>query len=73
MRDGSATRRLIQQAALELFVAKGVGETTVRDLARAAGIAEGTLYRHYASMDALVWELFSTNYAAFARRLRRSL
>lgn len=69
MRDGSATRELIRAAALTLFVEKGVGETTVRDLARSAGIAEGTLYRHYPSMDALVWELFSTNYATFARRI----
>lgn len=69
MRDGSATRRSIQQAALRLFVERGVAETTVRDLARAAGIAEGTLYRHYASMDALVGDLFTTNYAAFAHRL----
>lgn len=69
MRDGSATKRKIHQAALALFVAKGVAETTVRDLAKAAGIAEGTLYRHYASMGDLVWDLFSTNYAAFAHRL----
>jgi AcrR family transcriptional regulator len=69
MRDGSATRTLIRAAALDLFVAKGVAETTVRDLARAAGIAEGTLYRHYPSMEALVGELFATNYAAFARRI----
>jgi len=69
MRDGSGTRRKIHQAALRLFVDKGVAEATVRDLAQAAGIAEGTLYRHYASKDALVVDLFATNYAAFARRL----
>lgn len=69
MRDGSGTKRKIHQAALALFVEKGVAETTVRDLAKAAGIAEGTLYRHHASMADLVWDLFSTNYAAFARRI----
>lgn len=70
MRDGSQTRQRIHQAALELFVARGVAETSVRDLARAAGIAEGTLYRHYASKDDLVADLFLGNYAAFAARLR---
>lgn len=70
MRDGGATRQKIHQAALELFVRRGVTETSVRDLAAAAGIAEGTLYRHYASKDELVAELFATNYAAFAGRLR---
>lgn len=69
MRDGSATRQRIHQAALDLFVRHGVTETSVRDLAAAAGIAEGTLYRHYASKDDLVADLFLSNYAAFAARL----
>ncbi|OAN51504.1 TetR/AcrR family transcriptional regulator [Magnetospirillum moscoviense] len=69
MRDGRATKLRIHQAALTLFVAKGVTETSVRDLAQAAGIAEGTLYRHYASKDDLVADLFASNYAAFADRL----
>ncbi|MBF0561171.1 MAG: TetR family transcriptional regulator [Alphaproteobacteria bacterium] len=69
MRDGSNTRRKIQETALRLFVEQGVSETTVRDLAKAAGIAEGTLYRHYASMNDLVQGLFTTHYAAFAHRL----
>lgn len=70
MRDGSATRQRIHLAALDLFVRRGVTETSVRDLAAAAGIAEGTLYRHYASKDDLVADLFATNYRAFAGRLR---
>lgn len=70
MRDGSATRQRIHQAALDLFVRRGVTETSVRDLAAAAGIAEGTLYRHYASKDDLVADLFVSNYTAFAGRLR---
>ncbi|CAA7618886.1 Transcriptional regulator [Candidatus Terasakiella magnetica] len=69
MRDASETRRKIQHEALRLFVDRGVGGTTTRDLAQAAGIAEGTLYRHYESKDALVWDLFSTHYATFAHRL----
>ncbi|MEO5374122.1 MAG: TetR/AcrR family transcriptional regulator [Alphaproteobacteria bacterium] len=69
MRDGQATRRRIHAEALRLFVDKGVTETSVRDLTQAAGVAEGTLYRHYASKDDLVAELFASNYAALARRL----
>jgi AcrR family transcriptional regulator len=69
MRDGRATRQRIHDAALRLFVEKGVTETSVRDLAEAAGIAEGTLYRHYASKDDLVADLFASNYAAFAQQL----
>jgi len=69
MRDGSKTKELIARTALLLFVEKGITETTIRDIAGAAGIAEGTLYRHYESKDQLAWELFSTNYLAFAREL----
>jgi AcrR family transcriptional regulator len=69
MRDGKATKEKIGQAALRLFVAKGITETTIRDLAAAAGIAEGTLYRHYESKDQLAWQLFSENFTAFAREL----
>lgn len=69
MKDGRPTRQRIHDAALRLFVEKGVTETSVRDLAQAAGIAEGTLYRHYASKDDLVADLFARNYTAFAHRL----
>jgi AcrR family transcriptional regulator len=71
MRDGSRTKELIARTALLLFVEKGITETTIRDIASAAGVAEGTLYRHYESKDQLAWELFSTNYLAFARELDR--
>ncbi len=71
MRDGSKTKELIARTSLHLFVEKGITETTIRDIAAAAGIAEGTLYRHYESKDQLAWELFSENYVSFARELDR--
>lgn len=69
MRDPAYTKELIDETALRLFVEKGIAETTIRDIASAAGIAEGTLYRHYVSKEELAWELFSKNFTAFAVEL----
>jgi AcrR family transcriptional regulator len=71
MRDGQATRERIERTAMALFVEKGVTETTIRDIAAGAGVAEGALYRHYRGKDELVVGLFAQHYADFARRLER--
>jgi AcrR family transcriptional regulator len=71
MRNGARTKELIGRTALRLFVERGITETTIRELAGAAGIAEGTLYRHYDSKDQLAWELFYENFTAFALELDR--
>ena len=54
---------------MQLFVEKGVAETTVRDIAQAVGLSEGALYRHFTGKDELVWQLFERNYTEFAGRL----
>lgn len=64
------TRDRLEQAAIELFVAKGVAETSVRDIARAVDISEGALYRHFASKEELVWKAFERHYLEFAGRLQ---
>jgi AcrR family transcriptional regulator len=64
------TRERIELAATRLFVAKGVIETSVRDITREVGISEGALYRHFESKDDLVWQTFEQNYTAFARELQ---
>jgi len=69
MRDGTATRERIEQTAMALFVAQGVSETSIRDIAHGADIAEGALYRHFRGKDELIRELFERHYAAFATRL----
>lgn len=68
---GQRTQERIEQVTLALFAEKGVDRTTIGDIARAAGIAEGTIYRHYPSKEELVWQLFSRNYLGLAERLDR--
>jgi AcrR family transcriptional regulator len=71
MRDGTPTKDLIARTALRLFVEQGITETTIRDIAGAAGVAEGTLYRHYDGKEHLAWDLFSRNFVAYAQELDR--
>ena len=65
------TRDRIEQAAVRLFVEKGVAETTVKDIARAVGLSEGALYRHFESKDELVWKAFERHYVEFGATLQR--
>ena len=51
------TRTRILQAAQRLFAAKGFEGTTTRDLAQTAGVAEGTLFRHFANKKAILVEV----------------
>ena len=49
-----ATRRRIYEAALEMFREKGFEQTTMRDIARQAGVALGAAYYYFDSKDAIV-------------------
>jgi AcrR family transcriptional regulator len=48
------TETKILTAALELFAQRGYGGTTTRDLSQAAGVAEGTLFRHFENKKAIL-------------------
>ena len=43
----------IRDSALELFAARGIRATSIRDVARAAGVSAGTVQHYFASKDAL--------------------
>jgi AcrR family transcriptional regulator len=47
----------ILQAAQRLFASQGFDGTTTRDLAQAAGVAEGTLFRHFSNKKAILVEV----------------
>ncbi|MEX2155622.1 MAG: TetR/AcrR family transcriptional regulator [Gemmatimonadales bacterium] len=52
------TRQRLIRAALELFTSRGYHDTTTAQIAKKAGVAEGTIYRHFASKQQLVNELY---------------
>lgn len=51
------TRSRILQAAQRLFARRGFDGTTTHDLAEAAGVAEGTLFRHFENKKAILVEV----------------
>src|SRR5829696_3694069 len=52
----------VEKAAVELFAARGLDGVSIGDIAGAAGVSQGALYRHYPSKEDLAWSLFSSAY-----------
>lgn len=52
------TRAVILDAALRLFAEQGFAATSIRDIAAAAGLREGSLYYHFDSKAELLEALF---------------
>lgn len=53
----------VERAALDLFSQQGVDGVSIKELAKAAGISEGAMYRHYKGKDELAAALFDTIHA----------
>lgn len=60
-RRRSTTRENITDVAIDLFAARGFGDVSVDDVAQAAGIARRTLFRYYASKNAIPWGDFDAH------------
>jgi len=45
----AARRNQILEAAASVFAAKGFHPTTIKDIAKEAGIADGTIYNYFES------------------------
>jgi AcrR family transcriptional regulator len=55
------TRRHLLDRALELFQQRGVEATTMRDIAKAAGMSLGAAYYYFPSKEALVFAFYEEN------------
>jgi len=68
-RTRRAVRGELTQLAKELFVEKGYDETTIDDLAAAAGMSKRTFFRYFASKE----ELVMGKYEVFGEQLAEDL
>ena len=57
-RDPKGTRERLVRAALELFTTRGYHASTTPQIAARAGIAEGTIYRHFDSKEHMLNEIY---------------
>ena len=66
-------RDALTQAALNLFVEKGIQAATTKEIARRARISEGTIYRHFHSKEEMALKLFLTYMEQFAQALEQGV
>jgi len=55
-------KRRVERAAVDLFAERGSDGVSIADIAAAAGVSQGALYRHYRSKDELATRLFLDAY-----------
>ena len=70
---GDAARERLKRAALRHFVRHGISGARTREIAKAARMAEGNLYRHYPGKDALAWGLYEELLGALVAELEQSV
>ena len=62
------SRKIILDAAIELFFTKGYENTTTRDIIMKAGILNGSLYNRFKSKDEILYTIFEESVKDALRR-----
>lgn len=66
--QGLAARHRLYATAIELIGARGYNATTMRDVAKAAGVSAGLLYKYFPSKLAVVLEFYEELSLQYAQR-----
>ena len=69
--DAARNRARVLAAAERLFAERGAADVTMEDIARAAGVGRGTLYRRYPDRAAIAVALLDEHERALQERLLR--
>lgn len=62
-------REIIIDAAISLFSKQGVSSVTIRDVAKEAGISQGTIYRYFRGRDDLFVAVFNREVGKLFRKI----
>jgi AcrR family transcriptional regulator len=68
-RDAAEHRQRILEVARRLFAQQGIEAVSMHQIALAAGIGQGTLYRRYANKSELCLDLLREQYERFAEEI----
>lgn len=69
-RKKAATRQALADAALNLFLEHGYDQVSVKDVAEAADVSTTTLFKHFPSKEALVFDEDTDQQAALVAAVR---
>ncbi|MCO7175783.1 TetR/AcrR family transcriptional regulator [Sporolactobacillus kofuensis] len=72
-RDANEISKSILQTTESLFSQYGVGNVSMHQIAKAANVGQGTMYRRYANKGDLCLELMSENFHALQEHMLQSL
>ncbi len=70
---GEDKRERIMKSAMKMFAKKGFFHTKVSDIARGAGVADGTTYLYFKSKDDILISLFESEMEPILAHVRREL
>jgi AcrR family transcriptional regulator len=66
--DAAQNRQRILEVAKQLFAQERLGDTSMQEIAKAAGVGQGTLYRRFADKGELCEALFADDLEVFRER-----
>lgn len=67
------TRLRILQSAARLFRTRGYAATSLRDIAKEAGLKAGSLYNHFASKEAIVTDILNLGVQTVFERVKAAI
>ena len=69
-RQKKETRKKILDAAVDLMTARGFKAATMREIARAAGVGDATIYNYFPTKDAILNAYYQDHMETWIERLR---